>query len=45
MCYSYTSAYLRTIDFARCRAISDEMGAILIADIAHILGHEATLFL
>jgi glycine hydroxymethyltransferase len=33
-----TSAYSRTIDFARFRAIADEVGAILMADIAHIAG-------
>jgi glycine hydroxymethyltransferase len=32
------SAYPRTIDFARFRAIADEVGAILLADIAHIAG-------
>ena len=32
------SAYPRTIDFARFRAIADEVGAILMADIAHIAG-------
>ena len=32
------SAYSRTIDFARFRAIADEVGAILLADIAHIAG-------
>lgn len=33
-----SSAYSRTIDFARFRAIADEVGAILMADIAHIAG-------
>ncbi|MHC4811367.1 MAG: serine hydroxymethyltransferase, partial [Planctomycetota bacterium] len=32
------SAYPRTIDFARFRAIADEVGAWLMADIAHIAG-------
>jgi glycine hydroxymethyltransferase len=32
------SAYPRVIDFARFRAIADEVGAILFADIAHIAG-------
>jgi glycine hydroxymethyltransferase len=32
------SAYPRTIDFAAFRAISDEVGALLLADIAHIAG-------
>jgi len=32
------SAYPRTIDFARFRAIADEVGALLLADIAHIAG-------
>lgn len=32
------SAYPRTIDFAAFRAIADEVGAYLIADIAHIAG-------
>jgi glycine hydroxymethyltransferase len=32
------SAYPRTIDFARFRAIADEVGAKLMADIAHIAG-------
>ena len=35
-------AYPRTIDFARFRAIADEVDAILMADIAHILGLVAT---
>ena len=33
-----TSAYSRTIDFARFRAIADEVGAYLMADISHISG-------
>ena len=33
-----TSAYPRTLDFARFREIADEVGALLIADIAHIAG-------
>ena len=32
------SAYPRTIDFAKFRAIADECGALLMADIAHIAG-------
>ncbi|MEM0983360.1 MAG: serine hydroxymethyltransferase [Planctomycetota bacterium] len=32
------SAYSRVIDFARFRAIADECGAILMADVAHISG-------
>ena len=32
------SAYSRTIDFAKFRAIADEVGAYLLADIAHIAG-------
>ncbi|MGD9790822.1 MAG: serine hydroxymethyltransferase [Phycisphaerales bacterium] len=32
------SAYPRTIDFARFRAIADECGALLLADVAHIAG-------
>merc|ERR1711937_781325 len=36
------SAYPRTIDFAKFREIADEVGAILMADIAHISGLVAT---
>merc|ERR1712070_195543 len=36
------SAYARTIDFAKFREIADEVGAILMADIAHISGLVAT---
>jgi glycine hydroxymethyltransferase len=32
------SAYAREIDFAKFRAIADSVGAILLADIAHIAG-------
>jgi glycine hydroxymethyltransferase len=32
------SAYAREIDFAKFRAIADEVGALLFADIAHIAG-------
>jgi glycine hydroxymethyltransferase len=32
------TAYPRIIDFARCRGIADEVGAYLLADIAHIAG-------
>jgi glycine hydroxymethyltransferase len=33
-----TTAYPRTLDFAAFRAVADEVGAILVADIAHISG-------
>ncbi len=33
-----TTAYPRTLDFAAFRAIADEAGALLIADMAHIAG-------
>jgi glycine hydroxymethyltransferase len=36
------SAYPRTIDFAQFRQIADEVGAYLMADIAHIAGLVAT---
>ncbi len=36
------SAYSRIIDFARLRKIADEVGAFLVADIAHIAGLVAT---
>ncbi len=36
------SAYPRTIDFARFRAIADEVGAKLLVDMAHIAGLVAT---
>jgi glycine hydroxymethyltransferase len=36
------SAYSRPIDFERFRAIADEVGAYLMADIAHIAGLVAT---
>ncbi len=32
------SSYSRTLDFARFRAIADEVGAVLIVDMAHIAG-------
>lgn len=32
------SAYPRTVDFARFRAIADEAGALLLADISHVAG-------
>ena len=32
------SAYARTLDFARFRAIADEVGALLLVDMAHIAG-------
>jgi len=35
---SGASAYPRVIDFARLREIADDVGAILMADIAHIAG-------
>jgi glycine hydroxymethyltransferase len=37
-----TTAYSRTLDFAAFRAIADEVGAVLFADIAHIAGMVAT---
>lgn len=37
-----TTAYPRTLDFPAFRAIADEVGAILAADIAHIAGLVAT---
>ncbi|MDO4615571.1 MAG: serine hydroxymethyltransferase [Lachnospiraceae bacterium] len=37
-----SSAYCRTIDFKRMREIADEVGAYLMADIAHIAGLVAT---
>lgn len=36
------SAYPRTLDFKRLRAIADEVGAFLMADMAHIAGLVAT---
>jgi hypothetical protein len=33
-----TTAYSRTLDFDAFRAIADEVGALLFADIAHIAG-------
>ncbi|WP_017531094.1 serine hydroxymethyltransferase [Pseudomonas fluorescens] len=36
------SAYSRVVDFERFRAIADEAGAILLADISHIAGLVAT---
>ena len=36
------SAYPRTLDFTKFRAICDEVGAVLVADIAHIAGLVAT---
>ena len=36
------SAYCRTIDFARMRAIADSVGAYLMVDMAHIAGLVAT---
>jgi glycine hydroxymethyltransferase len=32
------TAYPRVIDFAKCREIADEVGALLIADMAHLAG-------
>ena len=32
------SAYSRVIDFARCRAVADQVGAYLMVDMAHIAG-------
>ena len=37
-----TSAYARTLDFPAFREVADEVGAILVADIAHIAGLVAT---
>ncbi|HVN37838.1 MAG TPA: serine hydroxymethyltransferase [Myxococcota bacterium] len=37
-----TTAYSRTLDFTAFRAIADEVGAVLFADIAHIAGMVAT---
>merc|ERR1712076_119520 len=37
-----TSAYPRTVDFAKFREIANEVGALLMADIAHISGLVAT---
>jgi len=42
MIQSGTTAYSRTLDFAAFRAIADEVGAVLFADIAHIAGMVAT---
>ncbi len=42
MITSGASAYPREIDFPRLRAIADEVGAVLLADIAHIAGLVAT---
>ena len=39
-----TTAYPRTLDFASFRAIADEVGALLVADIAHIAGLVCTGF-
>ncbi len=36
------SAYPRTLDFQRFRKIADEVGAVIMADIAHIAGLVAT---
>ncbi|MFY9149060.1 MAG: serine hydroxymethyltransferase [Smithellaceae bacterium] len=36
------SAYPRTIDFNKFRAVADEVGAVIMADIAHIAGLVAT---
>ena len=38
------SAYARTLDFKRFREIADEVGAVLMVDIAHIAGLVATGF-
>ena len=32
------SAYARTIDFAKFRQVADEVGAVLMVDMAHIAG-------
>ena len=36
------SAYSRLVDWQRCREIADEVGAFLVADIAHVAGLIAT---
>ncbi len=36
------SAYPRSIDFSGFRAVADEVGAVLVADIAHVAGLVAT---
>ncbi|MDJ0957590.1 MAG: serine hydroxymethyltransferase [Arenicellales bacterium] len=36
------SAYSRVVDWQRCREIADEVGAYLVADIAHVAGLIAT---
>ena len=36
------SAYSRLVDWQRCREIADEVGAYLVADIAHVAGLIAT---
>jgi glycine hydroxymethyltransferase len=33
-----TSAYPRAVDFARFRAIADDVGAVLMADVSHVSG-------
>jgi glycine hydroxymethyltransferase len=38
------SAYSRVIDFAKFRAVADEVGALLMVDMAHIAGLVATGF-
>ena len=38
MIVSGASAYARTIDFAKIREICDEVGAVMMVDIAHIAG-------
>jgi glycine hydroxymethyltransferase len=35
------SAYSRIVDYARLRAIADEVGALLMADVAHVAGQIA----
>ena len=42
MIISGASAYARTIDFPRIREICDEVGAVMMVDIAHIAGLVAT---
>ena len=32
------SAYSRVVDWSRCRAIADDVGALFLADIAHVAG-------
>ena len=38
MSFAGASAYARTIDFKRFREVCDEVGAVLMVDMAHIAG-------